>query len=64
MCDAYELWRYRELELERKLARCPICCHCGKRVQDETLFDINGNIYHEDCAIEEFRKYTEDYTEL
>lgn len=61
MCDAYEMWRVREAELERKLARCPVCCHCGRHIQDENLFDINGELYHEECAFDEFRKYTEDY---
>lgn len=61
MCDAYEMWRAREVERERELARCPVCCFCGHHIQDENLFDIHGNLYHEECAAEEFRKYTEDY---
>ena len=61
MCDAYEMWRYREAERERKLARQPVCCHCHKHIQDERLFDINGELYHEECACEEFKKWTEDY---
>lgn len=61
MCDAYEMWRVREAEQERQLARCPVCSHCGKPIQEENLFDINGELYHEECAFSEFRKYTEDY---
>ena len=61
MCDAYEMWRYKEIEHERKLVRLPICCHCGERIQDENLFDINGALFHEECARGEFLKWTEDY---
>ena len=61
MCDAYDMWRYREMEQERKLARLPKCCCCGEAIQDEELWDIEGKLYHEECAIEEFRKRTEDY---
>lgn len=60
-CDAYEMWRIRERELNKRLARCPVCYHCDNPIQDERLFDINGNLYHEECAFEEFRKWTEDY---
>ena len=62
--DNYELWERREMELERKLARCPVCCYCGHPIQDENLFDINGALFHEYCAMGEFLKWTEDYTEL
>ena len=61
MCDAYEMWRIKEHEEERWLAKRPVCCLCGKPIQDERLFDIDGELYHEECAFDEFRKWTEDY---
>lgn len=61
MCDAYEMWRYREHEREKWLAKKPVCCRCGHHVQDERLFDIDGKLYHVECAEEEFKKWTEDY---
>lgn len=60
-CDAYDMWRAREAELERRLAKYPECCHCGRKIQDECLFDINGALFHEECARGEFLKWTEDY---
>ena len=61
--DNYAMWQAREREEERRLSMLPVCAFCGHPIQDETLFDINGELYHENCAIEEFRKWTEDCTE-
>ena len=51
----------REAEEERWLESCPVCCRCHQSIQDERLFDIEGNLYHEECAEDEFKKWTEDY---
>ena len=48
---------------EAWLARQPVCVHCGHHIQEENLVDINGELYHEQCAHDEFRKRTEDYIE-
>lgn len=61
MPDNYSQWEHHEREQERWLAKRPVCCHCGEYIQEENLFDINGNLYHEECAFQEFRKWTEDY---
>ena len=61
MCDAYDMWRYREREQELKLEKLPTCCRCQHKIQSDALFDIDGRLYHEECAIEEYRKWTEDY---
>lgn len=61
MCDAYSQWKVREREAERWLASRPRCSHCRKPIQDERVFDIEGNLYHVECAEEEFLKWTEDY---
>ena len=61
MEDNYSQWRHREAEEERWLRKKPICVYCGRHIQDENLFDINGELYHEECAFSEFKKYTEDY---
>lgn len=61
MMDAYDLWERREAAHERRLARLPECECCGHKIQDEELWDIDGKLYHEGCAIELFRKWTEDY---
>lgn len=50
-------------EQDRRLNAFPKCVHCGYEIQDERLFDINGELYHPSCAEEEFKKWTEDYLE-
>ena len=52
-----------DMEIERRLARRPVCSHCGHRIQDEQLWDINGELYCPKCAEQEFCKWTEDYEE-
>ena len=61
MCDAYEMWRCREHEREKWLAKKPVCSRCEEHIQDERLFDIHGVLYCEGCACDEFKKWTEDY---
>lgn len=61
MGDNYSQWRRREAQRENWLKKRPVCAYCGKHIQDERLFDINGELHHEECACEEFKKWTEDY---
>lgn len=61
MEDNYSLFRRREAQQEALLKKQPVCCYCGRPIQDENLYDIEGNLYHEECLNESFRKYTEDY---
>lgn len=52
-----------EKEQRRRLVRFPVCACCGEPIQDERIFDIDGELYHEECADKEFRRWTEDYRE-
>ena len=61
MSDNYEMWEAHEARIEAARARFPVCSHCGERIFDEKLWDINGELYHPDCAEEQFFKFTEDY---
>ena len=61
MDDNYSLWRRHNAEEERWLAKRPVCRICHEPIQDERLFDIEGNLYHEECAESEFKKWTENY---
>lgn len=38
-----------EAEQERKLQMLPKCCKCDEHIQDEFLFDIDGDLVCEDC---------------
>lgn len=53
--DAYDA------EQNRRLAKLPICDHCGYPIEDDKLWDFRGYLYHDDCAADEFRRDTEDY---
>ena len=52
-----------DAEQEAWLAKRPVCCYCWQHIQDERLFEINGLLYHTECAQEEFEKDTEDFME-
>lgn len=56
--DDFDQW---DAERESWLARLPVCCRCNNPVQDEKLWDINGEIYCKECAEDEFEKYTDNY---
>lgn len=49
--------------LEEKLKTMPVCSHCHKHIQDDYLFDIDGDLYCEEHALELFRKDIEGYIE-
>ena len=61
MDDNYSLWKRRNKEEERWLAKRPVCCICDNHIQEERLWVINDEPYHEECAESEFKKWTEDY---
>lgn len=61
--DNYDQWGYHEARQTAWLQRRPVCVYCGRHIQDEILWDINGELYHADCAEKEFCKYTEIYEE-
>ena len=62
MIDNYKAWEYAERERERRLARLPICegYKCGKRIQDEDYYDVDGEILCEECMKKKYRRFTED----
>ncbi len=57
-----ELDRY-EARQTSALARCPKCDCCGERIQDDYLFDIDGDLYCEECLVDQFRRSTDSYIE-
>lgn len=50
----------REAAEKRRIDSLPKCCECGKPIQDEKLYNINGDLYCEEC-IENFKEDTEDH---
>lgn len=61
--DYNDLYAMHEARQERELRKYPKCAECGERITDEYLFDIEGVLYHEKCANDNFRKDVEDYVE-
>ena len=63
MClpDYDDLFDRHDAEQEAWLDRRPKCEECGEPIQDEYLFEIDGNLYCESCVKVLFRKETEDY---
>lgn len=61
--DNYDFFDAEDRAYGKWLHKRPICYHCGHHIQEDTMFDINGNYYHVDCAEEEFKKSTDDYLE-
>ena len=61
MEDNYSLWEQRQETLDREEARRPVCSYCGHPICEDDLYDIEGELYHERCLNENFRKETEDY---
>lgn len=60
----FDAW---EDEREARMEQLPTCEHCHEHILEEHLWDIDGEIYCEECAkdiiIEKFRKRTEEYME-
>lgn len=50
-----------DAEQNKWLELLPRCCECGERIQEDDLFDIQGDLYCWDCAIKLFRKSTDNY---
>ena len=60
--DPLDLFEQHEWEKEKWLKTLPCCDYCGEPIQDDDLFDINGDLFHIECAENEFKKPTRNYT--
>lgn len=49
-----------EVEKERTIQKCPVCCICGEHITDDTCYVISDEVYCECCMDREFKKYVED----
>ena len=57
MFDMYD--RERQAELDK----LPNCDYCNQPIQDEHLYDFDGDLVCEECLKDYFRKNVEDYME-
>jgi hypothetical protein len=61
MLDNYDLYCQHEREQTDALERCPVCCKCGEHIQEDILWDMDGDLYCDDCARDEFMKPVDYY---
>lgn len=61
MLDNYDLWAKHDAEMEAALDRLPRCCCCGESIQDDFLYEINGECLCEGCLRDYYRKPVEDF---
>lgn len=63
MEDNYSVWEQHERYLEAQRERLPVCegHKCGKRIDEDLYFDVEGEILCEKCMIRKYGRRTEDY---
>ena len=61
--DNYDQWESHDRKQQQELEQLPVCegHKCGKRIQDDMYFEIEGEILCEKCMILRYGKRTEDY---
>ena len=66
--DNLGLWERHDAEQERWLNKRPVCCECRGHIQEEHLFDFDGDLVCENClpdyAKRNFKQSTEKYMEV
>lgn len=58
--DAYE--REQSAKEKERIESLPVCDWCGETINDDSYYDINGDIVCPDC-IDDCRRSTEYYVE-
>lgn len=53
----FALW---DDDQEEKLNKRPLCNYCGQRIQDDCYYELNGEIYCQDCIDDNKRYFEED----
>lgn len=61
--DAYEAWERHDAEQEKWLQSRPVCSECGEHIQEEHLFDIDGDLVCEGCLNDYMKKHYKQPTE-
>ena len=60
MRDNYDAWLEHDHEEQEWLDSLPICDECGRAIQDDHCYNINGNYICEECLIENYRVCVDD----
>lgn len=56
MIDNYGLWKRHDAEQEAQLERLPKCNDCGDAIQEEFIFEVDGEILCEGCMNKRYKK--------
>lgn len=59
--DPIDFFEQHDAEQQKWLNTLPVCDQCGEPIQDEHLFDIDGTLYHIECAEDEFKRLACNY---
>ena len=54
--DNYDRWAAHEAEQEAWLSERLVCEYCGRPIQEDYFYEINGDILCEKCLNRNFRK--------
>ena len=46
---------------QEALKQLPTCTNCGEPIQDDYLFDVDGELFCEECMKVNFKKSVENY---
>ena len=57
--DNYDMWARHDAEQEAELQKLPKCDKCGKPIQDDYCYDIEGECICEKCLNKHYRKSVE-----
>lgn len=52
-----------DVELQRELAKLPVCDCCGEPIQDDRYYDIGSEILCKECLDSNYLRFTSDYME-
>ena len=53
-----------DMEQARAEARLPVCDCCGEVINDDFYWEIDGEIFCEDCLNDRYRHYADDYAQI
>lgn len=54
--DNYDQFEIHNAEQERRLDKLPRCSECDEPIQDDYLYEINGEYICESCMKDNYRK--------
>ena len=60
MLDNNDFFDMHDAEQQKQLDRLPKCSECGEPIQDDFCFEVNGDLFCDECMHKNHRKFVED----